>query len=416
MPADHALRQAAATAAFEAGEAAALDAVAARGTLVRGAGSYLWDDRDRKYLDLMTNYGVNLLGHAHPGVTAAIQAQAAKLTNAHQSFYTPARRDFIEALGALLPRELNRISFGNSGAEAVEAAIKYARVATGRTGIIAAQRAYHGRTFGALAATADAKYRDPFKPMLEGVRHVPFDNLDAIEQLMDASIAAVIIEPIQGEGGIRVPPDSFLPGLRALCDRHGALLIFDEVKTGVTIAPGGATERFHVTPDLIALAKAIGGGLPCGAVGGREDVMGTIEEKRVAQMGTFNGNPLTMAASKVTLLEILDPNAYAHFDALAETLQGGLDEAIQRHGLPYHVITLAARGGVTYRARRVRNYRDYLEIDKSLPYLSWLYQCNRGVLMAPGAEENWTLSVQHSIDDVQRYVDNFTQMARDLRS
>jgi glutamate-1-semialdehyde 2,1-aminomutase len=192
-------------------------------------------------------------------------------------------------------------------------------------------------------------------------------------------------------------------------------LIFDEVKTGVTIAPGGATERFGVTPDLVALAKAIGGGLPCGAVGGREDVMDVIEHKTVAQMGTFNGNPLTMAASKVTLLEILDAKAYAHFDALAETLQGGLDDAIRSHELPFHATTLAARGGMTYRAKRVRNYRDYLEIDKSFAYLSWLYQCNRGVLMAPGAEENWTLSVQHSTDDVQRYVDNFTEMAKDLR-
>jgi glutamate-1-semialdehyde 2,1-aminomutase len=171
-----------------------------------------------------------------------------------------------------------------------------------------------------------------------------------------------------------------------------------------------------VTPDLIALAKAIGGGLPCGAVGGRDDVMHVIEDKRVAQMGTFNGNPLTMAASKATLLEILTPTAYAHFEALAETLQGGLDEVIARHELPVHVITLSARGGVTYRAGRVRNYRDYLETDKSLAYLSWLYQCNRGVIMAPGAEENWTLSVQHSVEDVQRYVDNFAVMAKDLRS
>src|SRR5207245_10134670 len=129
--------------------------------------------------------------------------------------------------------------------------------------------------------------------------------------------------------------------------------------------------------ELVALAKAIGGGLPCGAVGGRDDVMVVIEEKKVAQMGTFNGNPLTIAASKVTLLEILDANAYAHFDALAETLQGGLDEAIGRYELPFHVITLAARGGVTYRARRVRNYRDHLEIDKSISHFSWLFQAKR---------------------------------------
>src|SRR6266446_8516616 len=151
---------------------------ASRGlTLVRGEGSYLWDDKDRRYLDLMTNYGVNLLGHAHPLVTDAIKVQASLLTNAHQSFDTPAREEFLDALAAFLPPSLSRISFANSGAEAVEAAMKYTRVATGRTGVIATHRAYHGRTFGALSATSDAKYRDPFMPMLGGAQHVPFDNL-----------------------------------------------------------------------------------------------------------------------------------------------------------------------------------------------------------------------------------------------
>jgi glutamate-1-semialdehyde 2,1-aminomutase len=142
--------------------------------------------------------------------------------------------------------------------------------------------------------------------------------------------------------------------------------------------------------------------------------MATIDEHRVAQLGTFNGNPLTMAAARVTLTEVLTPAAYAHFEALAEALEGGLREVIQEHALPFHTVVMAARGCVTYRAEPVRNYRDYLTIDKRLAYLSWLYQCNRGVLMAPGAEENWTLSVQHSEEDVLRYVHNFKTMAQDL--
>jgi glutamate-1-semialdehyde 2,1-aminomutase len=257
------------------------------------------------------------------------------------------------------------------------------------------------------------------KAIVELATVVPFNDLPALEKAFANhrdEVAAVIVEPVMMNVGIVLPDASYLAAIKEVAHRHGALLIFDEVKTGATIAPGGATDRFGVTPDLIALAKAIGGGLPCGAVGGRDDVMGVIEDHRVAQMGTFNGNPLTMAASRVTLLEILDARAYAHFDALAETLQGGLDQVIAEHELPFHAITLSARGGLTYRAERVRNYRDYLEIDKSLAYLSWLYQCNRGVIMAPGAEENWTLSVQHSVDDVQRYVDNFAEMAQDLRS
>ena len=207
-----------------------------------------------------------------------------------------------------------------------------------------------------------------------------------------------------------------MAGVKEVAHRHSALLVFDEVKTGVTIAAGGATERFGVTPDLVCLAKAIGGGLPCGAVGGRADIMAMISDGRVSQMGTFNGNALCMAASRVTLKEILTPMAYAHFDALAEVLQGGLDSVIAQHELPFHAITMGARGGLTYRAERVRNYRDYLEIDKSTTYLAWLFQSNRGVLMAPGAEENWTVSVEHSEADAQLFVDNFGAMARELRA
>ena len=248
---------------------------------------------------------------------------------------------------------------------------------------------------------------------------VGFNDLAAMRAAFErhrGEIAAVIVEPAMMNCGIIPPDPGYLAGVRDIAHEHGALLIFDEVKTGVTIAPGGATDRFGVVPDIVCLAKAIGGGMPCGAVGGREDVMALIDDGRVAQMGTFNGNPLTMAASRTTLLDILTPTAYAHFDALAETLQGGLDSVIAEHRLPFHVLTMGARGGVTYRAERVRNYRDYLDIDKVPAYLSWLYQCNRGVLMAPGAEENWTLSVQHSEQDVERYVDNFREMARDLRS
>jgi len=312
-------------------------------------------------------------------------------------------------------------------------AVRIARGFTGRERLIKIEASYHGHHDALMVSVEPPpdKMGPPDAPasfpQSEGIPRaivelttvVPYNDLPAVEKVFKqhpGDVAAIIVEPAMMNVGIVLPDAGYLAAIKEIAHRYGALLIFDEVKTGATIAPGGATERFGVTPDLIALAKAIGGGLPCGAVGGRDDVMGVIEDHRVAQMGTFNGNPLTMAASKVTLLEILDAKAYSHFDALAETLQGGLDAVIGEHDLPFHVITLAARGGVTYRAQRVRNYRDYLEIDKSFAYLSWLYQCNRGVIMAPGAEENWTLSVQHSVDDVQRYVDNFAAMARDLRS
>ncbi len=273
-------------------------------TLVRGEGSYLWDDRDRRYLDLMTNYGVNLLGHTHPEVTAAITAQAARLTNAHQSFDNPAREEFLQTLGTLLPPPLTRVSFGNSGAEAVEAAMKYARVATGRTGMIATHRAYHGRTFGALAATSDAKYRDPFAPMLEGVRHVPFDDLAALDKVLDGSVAAVIIEPIQGEGGVRVPADGYLKGIRERCDAHGILLICDEIQTGFRTGAVFAYSREDIMPDILCLSKSIANGLPLGVTVTTEAVSDRVPKG--SHGSTFAGNPLVCAAGTATLHVLAD--------------------------------------------------------------------------------------------------------------
>src|SRR6266853_11780 len=394
----------------------------------RGKGSRVWDVDGNEYVDFHNGFGVMVVGHAHPKIVEAVSHRIAQGSH----FAQPVAEDVQVARELSHRFGLPQWRFTNSGTESTLDAVRIARAFTGRNRLIKMEASYHGH-HDALMVSVEPP-RDLMGPpeapasvpqsegipaaIVELTTVVPFNDLQALERAFARyadEVAAVIVEPAMMNVGIVLPDAGYLDGLRDVAHRHGALLIFDEVKTGVTIAPGGATERFGVTPDLVALAKAIGGGLPCGAVGGRDDVMAVIEEKKVAQMGTFNGNPLTMAASKVTLLEILDANAYAHFDALAETLQGGLDEAIGRHELPFHVITLGARGGVTYRARRVRNYRDYLEIDKSFAYLSWLYQSNRGVIMAPGAEENWTLSVQHSADDVQRYIDNFAEMARDMR-
>src|SRR2546428_950787 len=270
--------------------------------LVRGEGSYLWDDKGRRYLDLMTNYGVNLLGHSKPLVTEAIKLQASQLTNAHQSFDTPARQDFLDALGALLPPPLCRISFGNSGAEAIEAALKFARVATGRIGIIATHRAYHGRTFGALSATADAKYRDPFAPMLEGVRHIPFDDLDALDKVLDDSVAAVIVEPIQGEGGIRVPADGYLRGIRDRRDARGILLICDEIQTGFRTGSPFAFTRDDIVPDILCLSKSIANGLPIGVTVTTEAVRERVTKR--SHRRTFARKPLVSAA-RATILHVL---------------------------------------------------------------------------------------------------------------
>ncbi|HEV2014490.1 MAG TPA: aspartate aminotransferase family protein [Candidatus Dormibacteraeota bacterium] len=392
-----------------------------------GEGSRVWDVDGNEYVDFHNGFGVMLVGHAHPLLVKAIAAQAAKGTH----FAQPVADDAVVAEELSRRFKQPQWRFTNSGTESTTDAVRVARGFTGRDRIIKMESSYHGHDDALfvsvepppdLMGPADQPASVPYtggipRALVELTTVVPFNNLDVLQRTLERhrnEVAAIIVEPVMMNIGIVLPDDGYLASVLELAHRHGALLIFDEVKTGITIAAGGATERFGVTPDLVALAKAIGGGLPCGAVGGRADVMATIAENKVTQQGTFNGNPLTIAASKATLSSILTPSAYAHFDALAESLEGGLRNVISDYQLPFHPVALAARGCITYRKERVRDYRDYLTIDKKYAYLSWLYQCNRGVLMAPGAEENWTLSVQHSEDDVLRYVRNFEELAKDL--
>ena len=394
-----------------------------------GKGSRVWDVDGNEYVDFHNGFGVMAVGHAHPLIVKAITERAALGTH----FAQPVADDAIVAQELSRRFKQPQWRFTNSGTESTLDAVRLARGFTGRDRLIKIEASYHGHhdsllvsvepppdLMGAADAPNSVQYSGGTpQAVVDLTTVVPFNNLAVLERTLDkhrGEVAAIIVEPVMMNIGIVLPEEGYLAGVLELAHKHGALLIYDEVKTGVTIAAGGATERFGVTPDLVALAKAIGGGLPCGAVGGRADVMSTIDQHKVVQIGTFNGNPMTIAASKATLLSILTPSAYSHFDALAEALEGGLRKVIDDHQLPFHPITLAARGCVTYRKERVRNYRDYLTIDKKYAYLSWLYQCNRGVLMAPGAEENWTLSVQHSEEDVLRYVNNFEELASDLTS
>ncbi len=394
----------------------------------RGKGSRVWDADGNEYIDFHNGFGVNVVGHGNPKIVEAVSRRIAE-----GSHFAQPGEDFIVVAEELANRfGLPQWRFTNSGTESTLDAVRLARAFTGREGIMKIEATYHGHHDSLMVSVepspeemgpADAPRAVPQsegipQAIVDLVTVVPFNNLDAAEasfQRRPDQIACIIVEPAMMNIGIVTPEPGYLGGLRDVAHRHGALLVFDEVKTGVTLAPGGASDRFRVTPDIVCLAKAIGGGLPCGAVGGREDIMALISDGRVSQMGTFNGNALTMAAARATLMEILTPMAYSHFDALGEVLQGGLDQVIKEHDLPFHAITMGARGGMTYRAERVRNYRDYLETDKSMAYLSWLFQSNRGVLMAPGAEENWTVSVQHSEADAQRFVDNFAALAKELR-
>jgi acetylornithine/LysW-gamma-L-lysine aminotransferase len=317
--------------------------------LVRGNGTTLVDSNGREYVDLASNYGVNLLGHAHPAVTAAITEQAARLTNAHQSFGSPVRDDFLAVLHTLLPGELSGACFVNSGSEAVEVAIKLARVATGRTRIVAMQRGYHGRTYGALSLTAQPAYRDPFAPLLPGVSHVAYDDVDALDATLDDSVAAVVLEPIQGEAGVRVPSDGYLRAVRERCTAAGALLVADEVQTGFRTGAVLACSHAGVLPDVVCLGKGIANGLPMAVT----VCTGAVAERmpRGGHGSTFAGSPLVCAAGAATLRALADPALHQRVASLGriavERLGAITPSAVREVRGRGLMIGIAARAPVT---------------------------------------------------------------------
>jgi glutamate-1-semialdehyde 2,1-aminomutase len=217
--------------------------------------------------------------------------------------------------------------------------------------------------------------------------------------------------------GVILPEPGYLAAVREITRRHGIVLIFDEVKTGLCVAAGGATERFGVVPDMVTLAKALGGGLPSGAIGATDEIMEVVASDKVKQVGTYNGNPLSMAAARASLLEVLTPEAYVHLDRLNDRLIAGCDEILARSGIAGYTVGISSKGCVHFTDAPIRDYTSFMEHQNAeLPELAWLYNANRGVLMAPGREEEWTLSVQHTDADVDRYLESLDAMAKDLAS
>lgn len=270
---------------------------------VRGLGAHLWDAEGRMFIDCVGGQGAANLGHSHPALVAAIQAQASQLISCPEIFHNDQRAAYLEELVAALPFPA-RIFLCNSGAEAVEASLKFARLLTGRPRIVATMRGFHGRTFGALSATWEPKYRQPFLPLVPEFVHVPYNNLDALAEAVDAQTAAVLLEPVQGEGGVRPAAAGYLEGVRRICDERGTLLLLDEVQTGFgRTGKLFACEHSGVTPDLLALAKSIAGGLPMGAVAIHER-HGTLPGG--AHGTTFGGNPLLCAVARAALQVIRD--------------------------------------------------------------------------------------------------------------
>jgi acetylornithine/N-succinyldiaminopimelate aminotransferase len=309
----------------------------------RGEGVYVWDEEGARYLDLTAGWGVTSIGHAHPAILAALTEQGARLLQNPNGglTYSPARARLLSLLAGLLPPNLTRVFFTNSGAEANDAAIKLARKVTGRRGLIATERSFHGRTLSTLSATGQAAHRRKFDPLVPGCRFVPYDDLDALQDTMDGDVAAVIVEPIQGEGGVRIPSKEYLRGVSRLCKANGTLLIVDEVQTGFCrTGPMFAVSSTGAEADLLTMAKGIAGGFPLGAFAASEEVAALLELGDHG--GTYCGNPLACAVASAVIRHLMDHDVAAHVEELG---RWALDEMGRwREAYPAVVRDVRGRG------------------------------------------------------------------------
>jgi LysW-gamma-L-lysine/LysW-L-ornithine aminotransferase len=282
--------------------------------IVRGAGATLWDAEGRSYIDCGASFGVANLGYSNPAVVAAIESQARELIHVGPAFPTPARRAFVTRLLSIAPPNLSRVFLSNSGTEAVEAALKFARSATRRTKVVAAMRGFHGRTMGALSATWRRDFREPFEPLVPGFSHVPYNDAEALRNAVGHDTAAVILEAVQGEGGVHVASPEYLPIAREVCDRTGALLILDEVQTGMgRTGRVFASERWNVRPDVVTLAKSLAGGVPIGATLCSAEVEAHFMG---SHNSTFGGNALACAAGSAAIDYLLKERLWERADRL----------------------------------------------------------------------------------------------------
>lgn len=390
-------------------------------------GCRIWDVDGNEYRDFHMGFGTLAVGHAHPRLVAALAEQLAKGT----MYALACEEAFLLAEELCRRFSLEMVRFCNSGTEATMDALRLARGVTGRELVVKIEGSYHGHHDYLLvsvkppAAEMGPPGRPASVPFSKGIPAdvvaktlvVPFNQPEALTRTLGehaGQVAAVIIEPVMMNIGIVHPAPGYLEAVRRITSEHEVVLIFDEVKTGVTIAAGGACQRFGVQPDLVCLAKSIGGGIPIGAFGGRRELMEQIRAGGVAHLGTFNGNPLAMKAGLVTLTEILTPAAYERFEAQQERLVSGSQHIIEEYGLPMHAMGLGAKGSVMFTREPLSDYRTYLESDLKLAYAHWLFLMNRGILMPPGFDEQWTLSVQHADEDIDAHVGVFEGFARQV--
>jgi glutamate-1-semialdehyde 2,1-aminomutase len=399
--------------------------------LERGSGPLVWDVDGNEYFDFHNGFGSMVQGHANPAIGAAIAQRYALGTH----FAAPTE-DAIVVGEELAERwKLPQWRYTNSGSESTMDAIRIARAYTKRDTIMKIFGSYHGHHDGVMVSIGVEydKIGDRFNleslPYGAGIPQavvdltiaVPFNDAEAMEHRIKAldaegrKPACVIMEAAMMNLGVVLPEPGYLEAVREITQRHGIVLIFDEVKTGLCIAPGGATESFGVLPDMVTLAKALGGGMPTGAIGGTEEVMSVVEDGSVFQVGTYNGNPLGMAAARANLQEVLTPDAYEHLAHLNGRILGGCEGVIERHNLPGYAVGVGSKGCVTFSPEKIVDYETFkANQDADLAELAWLFNMNRGIFMTPGREEEWTLSVTHTDESVDAYVAVFEEMAAEL--
>lgn len=296
----------------------------------KGKGAIVWDVSGKEYIDCMGGYGVALVGHCNDRVINAIKNQSDSLITCHMSVYNNTRLKFLQKISKISPKELSKVFFSNSGAESIESALKFARKYTGKKGVIAMIGGYHGKTFGALSVTYNEKYRKSFQPLLEGVKFVPYNNPSKIEDSLDSSIGTVIVEPIQGETGIIVPPDDFLQKIRKICDQNNSVLIFDEIQTGLgRTGKMWASEHWSTIPDIMCLAKGIAGGLPMGLTLCKPEILDAM--KLGEHSSTFAGNPLSCSAGIATIDSIVEENLVGNAVKVGNIFKNGLLELKENH-------------------------------------------------------------------------------------
>jgi glutamate-1-semialdehyde 2,1-aminomutase len=390
-------------------------------------GVYLEDVDGNRYLDYDMNNGAAMCGHTHPEIREALHDQIDDGT-----LYTMPHELLAEAAGELKKRwdALEKVRFTNSGTEATMHAMRMARAYSGRDKILKIEGAYHGAhdyvlVSGTPPVPKAAHRKRPRKvkdshgvpdAILETIEVAPFNDLEATEEIMrehGSEIGGLMIEPVMLNKSVTPPRDDYLAGLRELCDEYNVVLIFDEVKTGVKLAPGGATELYGVQPDLVTMAKSIGGETSVGAFGGKDAIMEQITSNYAWHFGTYNGNPLVLRALITTLRDVLTEDAYDHVNRLGERLKAGYEEVMADEGITGHVENVNSQGIIQFTDADVHDYRDFVaNVDDDFHALFWMGMVNQGIIPHPyGARQQWTISVQHTEEHIDETIEAFKNIA-----